>query len=276
MFGPSIQVAVNVPVSPLQPRIATPLIGLSPFELEALLEQNLDSIEDFYDADPFYQYMHPADARANYYNNPEFVKRCRALKGRIPASVYLSEPQIFVREEPGNHYSAEYNSELNRRLDTLLSQYKRTGGKDRPPPGKIFTKRFRKEREWIVEQQLHIVQYLCEKQHRYLETNALIDLQYITQHDIGDNIDYSNSTVSRLMNNLTIQLPDGKIIFAEELTPDKNFLRTNALKYLQQDPQCYENGKWKVSDRKLRDILEQKFGFDISRRTVAYYRNMIS
>ena len=165
-------------------------------------------------------------------------------------------------------------TQIDRRIAEKLAQFKRTG-EEAPPPSKIFSKQFAKERAWIVEQQLAIVGYLCARQEKYLQTGSPLDLEPLTRNDIADHICYSNSSVSRLVRNLTIQLPDERVIFADELIPGLMFSNKKgvyALKQLQQDPALYDNGSWRVSDEKLVPILRDRFGLDIARRTVTKYR----
>ena len=89
---------------------------------------------------------------------------------------------------------------------------------------------------------------------------------------------YSDSTANRLVQKLTFQLQNGKVIFADELIPGARATTikgTYALRQLQQDLELYENGKWKLSDTKLAPILKERFGIDVARRTISKYKGLL-
>jgi len=254
-------------------RLGSPIIGLSPLELELLLDQSLAQVREFQDTNPACKTEHPVEERGNYYFGEAFRTSCKAVKDKISSLKYLETPQIIV-ERGEEQYSASYNSQIDRRIAEKLAQFKRTG-EEAPPPSKIFSKQFAKERAWIVEPQLAIVQYLCQIQEKYLQSGSPLDLEPLVQDDVAQHIGYSTTSVCRLVRNLTIQLPDEKVIFAEELIPGvmtSSKKGIYALTQLQQDPALYDNGTWNVSDEKLVPILRERFAIDIARRTVAKYR----
>ncbi len=254
-------------------RVGGPILGLSPLELELLLDQSLEQVESFRVENPNWGDENPPEERENYYWNGDFRTNCKSVKGKVSRDVHLATPQVLV-ERGEEQYSATYNFKLNQRIAEKLARFKRTG-EEAPPPSKIFSRAFAKERAWVVEQQLAIVKYLCSTQERYLQSRNPLDLEPLNQDDVASYIGYSNTSVSRLVRNLTIQLPDERVIFAEELIPGamtSNIKGTYALTQLQQDPALYDNGSWKVSDEKLVPILRDRFGIDLARRTVAKYR----
>ncbi len=267
--GMSLSMRQDMPM-----RVGGPILGLSALELELLLDQSVAQVQDFHDTNPAWKNEHPVEERGNYFFNENFRTNCKAVKDKVPRHKYLETPQVFV-ERGEERYSASYNTEIDRRIAEKLARFKRPG-EEAPPPSKIFSKQFAKERAWIVKQQLAIVEYLCQRQEVYLQSGSPLDLEPLIQDDIAWHIGYSTTSVSRLVRNLTIQLPDEKVIFAEELIPgvmlsDKK--GTYALKLLQQDSTLYDQGNWKVSDEKLVPILRDRFNLYIARRTVTKYRN---
>lgn len=85
------------------------------------------------------------------------------------------------------------------------------------------------------------------------------------------------STVSKLVKNLTARLPDGLVIFVDELIPGSRVLGLQtryALRLLQNDSALYEDGAWKVSDNQLVPILKERFGLVLARRTVNKHRSL--
>lgn len=258
-------------------RIGSPIMGLSPLELELLLDQSLEGVKDFHEENPEWVGKNPPEERGNYFWQGSFLDGCKSIKGKIPRDIYLETPQIFV-ERTNEGYSPRYNSQIDERIAEKLAQFRRTGESGTPPVDKIFSKQFAKDRDWIVKQQVAIVKYLCDTHERYLQTQNPLDLEPISQQNVAEHIGYSTTSVSRLVKNLTAKLPDGKVIFADELIPGANATTqkgTYALGQLREDPTLYENGSWKVSDAKLVPILKERFGIDVARRTVSKYRGML-
>ncbi len=261
----------------LKLKIASPMLGLSPLELELLLDQSLEQVTHFHQENPDWKNEHPLKERGNYFLQRNFVDDCKSVRGKIPQERYLETPQVFVeRGEDG--YSTRYNSQINERIAEKLAQFKRTGEEGTAPVDAIFLKRFAKVRNWVVEQQLAIVKYLCTAQEKYLQTGNPLDLKGINQENIAEHIGYSSSSVSRLVKNLSTQLPEGRVIFANELIPgprDSSQKGVNVLRQLMEDPALYENGDWKVSDQKLVPIVKERFGIEVARRTISKYRGML-
>ncbi len=261
--------------------IVSPIMGLSPLELELLLDQSLQQVSKFHEQNPDWREEDPHETRGNYYYHSSFIENCKAVRGKIPAEKYLEIPQIFVeKKDEGNgtgKYSVMYNSQIEERIAEKLAQFRRTDEDIATiSVNTIFSKHFAKERAWVVAQQLAITQYLCETQDTYLQTRNRADLKPITQQTIAEKIGYSDSSVSRLVKNLSIQLPDARIIFAQELITGRGvglYKGIEYLKQLQQDLSLYENGQWKVSDHQLVPILKERFGLAIARRTVSKYKS---
>ena len=127
------------------------------------------------------------------------------------------------------------------------------------------------------QQTLFLVgQYILTKQNEYLNNNA--DRKPVTNRDVAKALEISESTVSRIVSNKYIQLPN-KVIPLKELiqrkvnkneegsdvTPKelKNFITTLISE---------ENSNQPLSDEKLRALLYSKFLIKVARRTVTKYR----
>lgn len=255
----------------------SPILGLSPLELELLLDQSLGQVTEFHEENPDWRDKNPPEERGNYFRHGKFLDSCKSVRNTIPQERYLETPQILVeRSEEG--YSARYDPQIDERIKEKLARFKRTDEEGTPPVDKIFSRQFAKDRDWIVKQQLAIVQYLCETQDKYVISRNPLDLEPVTQQNVAGHIGYSDTTVSRLVRNLSVQLPDEKVIFADELIPGAKATTlkgTYALRQLRQDPELYENGKWKVSDTTLAPILKERFGIDVARRTVSKYKGLL-
>ena len=251
----------------LRNKIVNPLVGLSPLELELLLDQILvgDNVQRNVDLEK--------DTSLEGENNSFAYSSfdTSSVKGKISRKQYLETPQVFV-EKGEEGYSTKYNPTIDERISEKLAQLKET------EQDKMALK-ISKARLWIVEQQLAIVRYICETQDRYLQTRNPLDLESLSQQDIADHIEYSLTTVNRLIKNVSVQLPDGQIIFADELIPGATITTQKgiyALRQLMEDPMIYGDGEWKVPDSGLVPILRDRFGIKAVRRTVAKYRGRLT
>lgn len=257
--------------------IGSPIIGLSPLELELLLDQSLEGVRKFHEETPDWRSEHPPEKRGNYFWQGNFLDGCKSVRGKVPRERYLENPQVFV-ERGGEGYAARYDSRIDEKIAEKLAQFKRTGGDGTPPVDQIFSKRFAKDRAWMIKQQLAIVKYLCETQDTYLQTSNPLDLEPITQQHVAEHIGYSTTSVSKLVRTLSTRLPDGRVIFADELIPGATTTTQKgiyALEQLREDHALYECGTWKVSDRELVPILKERFCIEIARRTVSKYKEKL-
>lgn len=256
--------------------VGSPLLGLSPLEVELLLDRSLEQVKAFHVENHHLRDANLSEEGGNYYWGGHFRDTCAAVKGKVSCDAHLETPQVLV-EKRDDEYSSSYNTQIEQRIAEKLARFKREG-EELPSPSKLFSKAFARERTWVVKQQLAIVQYLCSAQERYLQTGSPLDLKPISQWDVAGHIGYSNTSVSRLVRNLTIQLPDKRVLFADELIPGATTSSQQgvyALGRLRQDSALYEGGKWKVSDEALVPILRERFDLDVARRTVAKYRKQL-
>jgi len=258
-------------------KIFSPILGLSPLELELLLEQSLENVKDFHNENPDWKEENPPRFRGNYFWQEDFLGRRKSVKGKIPKERYLETPQVFV-EIGEKGYSTKYNSQIDKRITEKLAQFRRVNENRIASIDNLFSKQFAKYRNWIVEQQVAIVKYLCNTQKKYLQTGNPFDLESINQQKVAEHIEYSATLVSKLVKNLTTQLPDGRVIFVNELIPGANLTTrkgTYALRQLQKNPKLYERGRWKVYDKELASILEKRYGIKVARRTVSRYKSLL-
>ena len=127
------------------------------------------------------------------------------------------------------------------------------------------------------QQTLFLVgQYVITKQSEYLNKNS--DKQPISNKEIARALGISESTVSRIVKNKYIQLPD-KLILLKDLL-QKKVNRNNEGKDITPEELKYfisllisrENSKKPLSDENLRNLLLTQHLVNIARRTVTKYR----
>jgi DNA-directed RNA polymerase specialized sigma54-like protein len=249
-------------------RIGLPL-GISDLELEKILEESLDDMKNFYELNPDHT------PSGNYFSTNSFIDKSRRVKERIPSEAHIENPTFRVSVD-NSVYNLEYNPSLDERIKSRLEQFK---ARDGMPNVNSFSKELLKAREWRKKRQSEIIKYLLEEQKSYLESGNAKEIKRIKQVNLAEKIGYTDSTVCRLMKNLTIQLPNGKVIYAQDLAPGNNLEFSKgylALKELRNDTAYYEDGEWKVSYSKLKIALKNKFGIDIALRTVSKYTSRMA
>ena len=127
------------------------------------------------------------------------------------------------------------------------------------------------------QQTLFLVgQYILTKQNEYLNKNP--DKKPVTNKDIAKALKISESTVSRIVRNKYIQLPN-KIIPLKELIQKKvnkkeegSDVTPKELKNLITTLISEEKSNQPLSDEDLRALLSSKYLIKVARRTVTKYR----
>lgn len=185
---------------------------------------------------------------------------------------YLETPAFFIGSK-GHGFSVTQNTEMQRQIAEKLSRLREERDAN------DFCDEVTRGLDWIVTSQLALIQYLTVAQKAYLESGMPLDLNALELADIAEVLDYTKSTVSRLMKNLTVRLPDGQSIFAIDLAPGRSLTKIkalHALRLLSQDPKYFEHGQWKVSGKELARILRSRFDILLKGRTVRQYKALLS
>ena len=126
-----------------------------------------------------------------------------------------------------------------------------------------------------------IINYLKEKQAKYLDSKNPLDLNLVTKRELGkhlcENIGYIPNLkiyLNNLIKNLTFLNGEKEFSANELIISEKKILGMKvsyALKQLQQNSSFYKNGKWIYIDYQLSHFLKEKFGIDVASRTVDKY-----
>lgn len=165
---------------------------------------------------------------------------------------------------------------LNRQYEYMLSQ----AGKDEAK--KYMHEKYNKVL-WLIrsiEQRRMTLQRLAEaiveKQPDFLE-KGLAHLKPLTLKEVADHIGVHESTVSRAVRQKVIQTPIGlfelKDLFTSKVqSRDGSGASSTAVKLAIQQFIDSENKQKPLSDQKIADLLKERKGIAISRRTVAKYR----
>src|SRR3989338_4184765 len=113
-------------IMPLQNTI-NPLLGVSPLELELLLDESRADVEKFYEREPGHL------ATGNYFHHSSFRGNATGVKGKISPEEHLKNPQIIIKEKESTEegkYAVMYNPELEARIQEKLKQFHRREGQD--------------------------------------------------------------------------------------------------------------------------------------------------
>jgi len=124
---------------------------------------------------------------------------------------------------------------------------------------------------------LNIMQVIVQRQQKFL-TDGFKSLQPLTLKEVADEIGMHESTVSRATANKIVQTPVGtyelRKLFSRKLETNTGVDTSQAkVKLLLQQIVDEEDKYRPLSDQKIADLLKQKNGIVISRRTVAKYRD---
>lgn len=138
------------------------------------------------------------------------------------------------------------------------------------------SKSFLKGLERRQQTLLVVTEYLVEAQSNFL--NGSSGKRAISNKEISENLNISQSTVSRIVRNKYLQLPDRLILLKDLLEKRVNKHKEGAdvtsddLKFLLKTIIENEDKSFPYSDEFIRLELEKKFKVTLARRTIAKYR----
>lgn len=144
-----------------------------------------------------------------------------------------------------------------------------------------------KKYQWLqqsIEQRrntiLKIIQVIIEKQSDFFK-NGFRSLEPLTLKEVADEIDMHESTVSRATSNKIIQTPVGTFelrnLFSTKLsTSDGIDTSQTKVKSLLQEMINKEDKFRPLSDQKIAECLKKEKGIQVSRRTIAKYRDELN
>lgn len=215
----------------------------------------------------------------------DFIKTLEPKPGRGFSStrhVKYVTPDVYVEKEKGV-YSVRVNESSAPRL-RINSFYKKMLSQIEKDAITVdyLSKNLQSALRLIksIEQRRNTIKRVCEAivayQIDFFEM-GLLYLKPLNLKDIADEIEVHESTVSRAVNGKYMQCPNGlfeiKYFFQSGV---KNFggdgVSSESIKVLIRSMVAEENEKKPLSDQKIADTLAEK-GIDISRRTVAKYRD---
>jgi len=214
-------------------------------------------------------------------------------------------PDITIMEKLGGGYRVvlnetylpqirvnyHYKKILNTNINFSFNEGKRLRKRENISNLKIKeTKKYIEEKfdsaKWLIksiEQRkrtiYRIAESLVDYQKDFLDKGVLY-IKPLTLKKVADKLDIHESTVSRAIHNKIVQTPRGllkmKFFFSKGVDNKKEgAISSDKIKKLIRENIDKENHLKPWSDQKIRDLLRSKEGINISRRTVAKYREML-
>jgi len=209
-----------------------------------------------------------------------------------PGSDFFDERNIYIVPDVyvvkiGDEYEVVLNQEdipilgINPYYKRLLEEKDRLGKKER----EYLRERF-KSAIWLIKSiyQRQMTIYKVTKsivkfQKDFLE-HGISHLRPLVLKDVAEDINMSESTVSRVTTNKYVQTPQGifelKFFFSSSISGKngKNISSLSVREYIKKIISL-EDKKKPFSDEEIKKILERQYGIRIARRTIAKYREEI-
>lgn len=202
------------------------------------------------------------------------------LHNQQPSSLI---PDIILEQYDGD-WSLEinhcyYNVKLNKNNIELLQKQKNN------KKTKDFLKEKLKSANWFIhclaqrDQSLILVtKAIMDFQHKFLQYGAG-ELKPLTLKQIAKKTGLHESTISRVVNNKSIQTPRGvfplKFFFSSQVQTKNKKTSSKKVYALIKNLVSNENPKKPFSDQQITNKLNSKYGLTIARRTISKYREAL-
>jgi len=195
-----------------------------------------------------------------------------------PAGCYGETSQNYVRpdvlaiEDQNTWYVSLNDDFMSKELLQAINDKVDSSDSANRYDSKSFLKGLERRQQTL----LVVTEYLVEAQSNFL--NGSSGKRAISNKEISENLNISQSTVSRIVRNKYLQLPDRLILLKDLLEKRVNKHKEGAdvtsddLKFLLKTIIENEDKSFPYSDEFIRLELEKKFKVTLARRTVAKYR----
>ncbi|PGM56814.1 RNA polymerase factor sigma-54 [Bacillus sp. AFS053548] len=180
--------------------------------------------------------------------------------------VVLINDKIMPRLKVLNEYSSILNGQHEKEVSTYL--------KDKNTQVNWLMKSLEERKSTM----LAVMNRILRKQIAFFEKGPA-NLKTLTLKEIAEELSLHESTISRTCKNKYVQTPFGlyemKQFFHQGVSVDGEELASTSVQVFIKQLVDEENKEKPLSDQKLVELLAEKHGVEISRRTVAKYRDIL-
>ena len=239
-------------------------LGISPKEREELKENLTNLIQEKINIEQISQTIR---------NNLKKLSLNPAGKFGVTTQNYVRPDVLAIKDTELDTWHVSLNDDfMSKELLKIIKDKIDSSQSDKSYDSKSFLKGLERRQQTL----LVVSEFLIEAQKNFLDGKA--GKRAISNKEISENLNISQSTVSRIVRNKYLQLPNQLLLLRDLLQRRVNKrnegsdVTSEDLKFLIEELVNNEDKSLPYSDEYLRIKLKEKFKVSLSRRTVAKYR----
>ncbi len=239
-------------------------LGISPKEREELKENLTGLIQEKINIEQISETIR---------NNLKKLSLNPAGKFGVTTQNYVRPDVLAIKDTELDTWHVSLNDDfMSKELLKIIKNKIDSSQSDKSYDSKSFLKGLERRQQTL----LVVSEFLIEAQKNFLDGRA--GKRAISNKEISENLNISQSTVSRIVRNKYLQLPNQLLLLRDLLQRRVNKrnegsdVTSEDLKFLIEELVNNEDKSLPYSDEYLRIKLKEKFKVSLSRRTVAKYR----
>ena len=239
-------------------------LGISPKEREELKENLTSLIQEKINIEQISETIR---------NNLKKLSLNPAGKFGLTTRNYVRPDVLAIKDTELDTWHVSLNDDfMSKELLKIIKDKIDSSQSDKSYDSKSFLKGLERRQQTL----LVVSEFLIEAQKNFLDGSA--GKRAISNKEISENLNISQSTVSRIVRNKYLQLPNQLLLLRDLLQRRVNKrnegsdVTSEDLKFLIEELVNNEDKSLPYSDEYLRIKLKEKFKVSLSRRTVAKYR----
>ena len=239
-------------------------LGISPKEREELKENLTSLIQEKINIEQISETIR---------NDLKKLSLNPAGKFGVTTQNYVRPDVLAIKDKNLDTWHVSLNDDfMSKELLKIIKDKIDSSQSDKSYDSKSFLKGLERRQQTL----LVVSEFLIEAQKNFLDGSA--GKRAISNKEISENLNISQSTVSRIVRNKYLQLPNQLLLLRDLLQRRVNKrnegsdVTSEDLKFLIEELVNNEDKSLPYSDEYLRIKLKEKFKVSLSRRTVAKYR----
>ena len=239
-------------------------LGISPKEREELKENLTSLIQEKINIEQISETIR---------NNLKKLSLNPAGKFGVTTQNYVRPDVLAIKDTELDTWHVSLNDDfMSKELLKIIKDKIDSSQSDKSYDSKSFLKGLERRQQTL----LVVSEFLIEAQKNFLDGST--GKRAISNKEISENLNISQSTVSRIVRNKYLQLPNQLLLLRDLLQRRVNKRNEGSdvtsadLKFLIEELVNNEDKSLPFSDEYLRIKLKEKFKVSLSRRTVAKYR----